>query len=281
MLASLNAAVDYMEEHLDQNIDFHLIAKAACLSQSYFQRVFVFVTGIPLSEYIRRRRLTLAALDLQNGTDRILDIAIKYGYNSADSFARAFQSVHGVAPSKARNMGTPLKAYPRITFTLSIKGVVAMNYRFEERKGFKVVGIKKFFTTENGENFKGIPKMWCEYADKFEELLSLADDEPTGLLGVCADMYNNGFDYWIAVSTTKPCPQHFSEMEISPSTWAIFEAIGPMPNAIQEMFQRVYAEWFPTSGYVHADVPEIEWYSDGDMNSDSYKSEVWIPVVKK
>lgn len=282
MLASLNAAVDYIENNLDRDIDFAMVARAACSSQSHFQRMFAFVTGIPLSEYIRRRRLTLAALELQNGPARVLDVAVKYGYNSADSFSRAFQGLHGIVPSKARGIGARLKAYPRIAFTLSIKGVVAMNYRMEIMEGFKIVGVKEFTTTVNGENSKQIPKMWSTLPkETFEELMGLSNLRPDGVLGVCADMYNDGFDYWIAVATDKPCPGHLSELEIPAATWAVFEATGPMPGAIQEMFPRIYSEWFPTSGYEHAPAPEIEWYSDGDMQSESYKSEVWIPVIKK
>lgn len=244
--------------------------------------MFVFVTYMPLSEYIRRRRLTLAASELQNGSGRILDIAMKYGYSSADAFTRAFQNQHGIVPSKARGNGVTLMAYPRVTFTLSIKGVVAMNYRIEEKEGFTVAGVKEFTTMVNGENFKNIPKMWNKLSkEKCVQIMALSDMEPAGLLGVCADMYNDGFDYWIAAATTMPCPAGFQSLSIPACTWAIFEVTGPMPGAIQEMFIRIFSEWLPSSGYEHAPAPEIECYSDGDMSSPAYKSAVWIPVVKK
>jgi AraC family transcriptional regulator len=282
VLEGMNRAIHYIEENIGENIDYAEMARIACVSQYHFQRMFAFVTDTPVSEYIRRRRLTLAAFDLQNGDDRILDIALKYGYNSADAFSRAFQNMHGIAPSKARESGVTLTAYPRITFTLSIKGVVAMNYRIEEKEGFTVVGVKEFTTTSGGENFKNIPQMWADLpSEKFEEILALSDMEPSGVLGLCADMYNDGFDYWIAAATTKPCPAGLGSLSIPACTWAIFEVTGPMPNAIQDMFTRVFSEWLPTSGYEHAPAPEIEWYSDGDMSSPAYKSAVWIPVVKK
>ena len=282
MLEGLNIAIQYIEENLENDLDYGEIAQVACVSQYHFQRMFTFITDMPLSEYIRRRRLTLAAFDLQNTSGKILDIALKYGYTSADAFTRAFQIVHGITPSKARESGVTLTAYPRITFTVSIKGVVAMNYRIEEKEGFTVVGVKEFTTTMNGENFKNIPKMWAKLPkDKFVEIASLSDKEPAGVLGVCADMYNDGFDYWIAAATAKPCPAGLEALKIPPCTWAIFETTGPLPTALQELFTRVFSEWLPTSGFEHAPAPEIEWYTEGDSTSADYKCGIWVPVVKK
>lgn len=282
MLEGMNRAIGYIEENLAGEIDYAEIAKRACTSQYYFQRMFAFVTDMPLSEYIRRRRLTLAAFELQSGNARILDIAVKYGYNSADAFGRAFQNMHGITPSKARENGVRLTAYPRILFTLSIKGVVAMNYQIEEKCAVTVVGVKEWFPTANGENLKSIPKMWSDLPkETFMELLALSDGEPCGVLGICADMYDNGFDYWIAAATSKPCPPAFGALRVPACTWAIFETEGPMPDAIQKLYPRIYSEWLPTSGYEHAAAPEIEWYSEGDMQSPTYKSAVWIPIIKK
>ncbi|MEA5015303.1 MAG: AraC family transcriptional regulator [Candidatus Limiplasma sp.] len=282
MLEGLNRAVHYIEEHLDQEIDYREIARIACTSQYHFQRMFGFVADMPLSEYIRRRRLTLAAFDLQRGSARILDIALKYGYHSADAFARAFQNMHGILPSKARETGVTLTAYPRILFTLSIKGVAAMNYRVEEKENFRVVGVKESVSTVDGVNFKKIPQMWADLPkETFMEILALSDRDPSGVLGVCADMDEDCFDYWIAAATGAPCPPGLASLEIPACTWAVFEATGPMPGAIQELFSRIYTEWLPTSGYEHAPAPDIEWYSDGDMGSPGYKSAVWIPLLKK
>ena len=282
MLEGLNRAVHYIEEHLDQEIDYREIARIACTSQYHFQRMFGFVADMPLSEYIRRRRLTLAAFDLQRGSARILDIALKYGYHSADAFARAFQNMHGILPSKARETGVTLTAYPRILFTLSIKGVAAMNYRVEEKESFRVVGVKESASTVDGVNFKKIPQMWADLPkETFMEILALSDRDPSGVLGVCADMDEDCFDYWIAAATGAPCPPGLASLEIPACTWAVFEATGPMPGAIQELFSRIYTEWLPTSGYEHAPAPDIEWYSDGDMGSSGYKSAVWIPLLKK
>ena len=282
MLEGMNRAICYIEEHLNGEIDYSEVARIACASQYHFQRMFAFVTDIPLSEYIRRRRLTLAAFDLRDNDVRIIDVAVKYGYASADAFSRAFQNVHGIMPSKARENGVTLTTYPRITFTLSIKGVAAMNYRIEEKEGFTVIGIKEFTTTINGENFKNIPKMWEKLPKETSAVLAaLSDREPGGILGLCADMYNDGFDYWIAAATSKPCPEGLEILQIPACTWAIFETTGPLPGAIQELFTRIFTEWLPTSGFEHAPAPEIEVYSDGDSASPAYKSAVWVPVVKK
>ena len=124
--------------------------------------------------------------------------------------------------------------------------------------------------------------MWANLPkEKLTEILALSNGEPSGVLGVCADMYNDGFDYWIAAATTKPCPQEFQALNVPACTWAIFETTGPMPGAIQELFTRIFSEWLPTSGYEHAPAPEIEWYSDGDTSSATYKSAVWVPIIKK
>lgn len=283
LLDGLNNALDYIEDNLDGNIDYAAVARAACCSPYHFQRFFVCVTDIPLSEYIRRRRLSLAALELQNSDKKVIDIAIKYGYQSSDAFTRAFQTLHGITPSKAREKGVNLKAYPRITFTLSIKGVVALNYRIEEKKDFRIVGMKKWFSTAAQNQFNEIPQMWGKVnTDGTGDVIyGMQDGEPNGCFGICADMYNDGFDYWIAVASSKQCPPGLSEMVVPASTWAIFEVTGAMPAAIQEAWGRIFSEWFPASGYEHAKSPELEVYLAGNTDSPDYKSEIWIPVVKK
>ena len=156
-----------------------------------------------------------------------------------------------------------------------------MKYRKVNLDAFSVVGVKKFASKENGENFINIPQMWADFpVDDLNKLRELSNLEPSGVMGVCADMYDNGFDYWIAAATTKDCPAGFEKLDIPASQWAVFEIEGAMPKAIQDDFLRIFNEWFPTSGYQHANDTEIEWYSDGDMSSPDYRSAIWIPVVK-
>lgn len=279
----MNDALNYIEAHLDGEIDYAAVARTACCSPYHFQRFFTAVTDVPLSEYIRRRRLTQAALELQNSDSKVIEIAVKYGYTSADAFTRAFAAVHGLTPSKARGQGVGLKAYPRITFTLSIKGVVAMKYRIEERKAFRVVGVKERFSAVVEESFEAVPKMWTRLnADGTSEAIwKLLEGEPFGCLGICASFDGGKFDYWIAVPTLKACPDTMCEMEIPASTWAIFDVTGAMPKAIQDVNRRIYSEWLPASGYDHAKTPDFELYLEGDNSSSDYKSEIWIPIVKK
>lgn len=283
LLEGMNRALDYIEANLDGEIDYTAVAKTAACSPYHFQRFFASVTDIPLSEYIRRRRLTMAALELQNTDIKIIDAALKYGYQSADAFSRAFAALHGLVPSKARAQGVMLKAYPRISFALSIKGVVALNYRIEERKDIRIVGAKQWFSTAGNYQLEGIPNFWSKLKTDGTAgtILSLMDGEPSAMLGICADMYNEGYDYWIAVPSSKPCPQGLSELVIPASTWAIFQVIGPMPTAMQETWGRIFSEWFPASGYQHAKSPELELYFSENTDSPSYKCEIWIPVVKK
>ncbi len=277
-LENMRQALDYIESNLDSEIEYSRIAQIALCSQYHFQRMFGFLIGIPLSEYIRRRRLTLAAFDLQNGNEKIIDIALKYGYNSPDSFSRAFIAMHGILPSKAREKGITLKAYPRITFSLSLKGVVEMNYRIEQKDSFAVVGIKQRFSHVEGLG-ENIGKMWSKTPpETIGQIAGLGD----GLVGVYSGMYeDNTTDYYIAAITKKDCPQTMCKLEIPSLTWAIFEITGPMPTAMAEIWGRIFSEWFPTSGYEHAEAPEVEWYSNGDLSSSDYKSEIWIPVIKK
>ena len=142
-LSSMNKALLFIEERLTEDIDYGEVSRIACCSEYHFKRMFSFLSGIGLSEYIRRRRLTLAALDLKDKDLRIIDVAVKYGYNSADSFSRAFHSMHGILPSEARSENTQLKAYPRMTFQLSIQGGCEMKYRIVEKEPFRLIGFKK------------------------------------------------------------------------------------------------------------------------------------------
>ncbi|MNM82755.1 Transposon Tn10 TetD protein [compost metagenome] len=281
-LDNMKKAVSYIEDNLTGEIDYSKIAQVALCSQYHFQRMFVFLVGVPLSEYIRRRRLTLAAIELQNSKDKVIDIALRYGYSSADAFSRAFQSIHHITPSKAREKGVSLKAYPPISFSLSLKGVQEMNYRIEEKAPFSIIGVKERFSYVEDLG-KNVGLMWSHLPEEtLEQISELADVEPFGLVGAYSEMYeDNTTDYYIGAISTKPCPDPMTKLEIQSYTWAVFEITGPLPEAMGEIWGRIFSEWFPTTGYEHANAPEVEWYSSGDMNSATYKSEIWIPVMKK
>ncbi|ASB53918.1 MULTISPECIES: AraC family transcriptional regulator [Bacillus] len=287
-LKRMNSALTYIEENLTNDIDFKEAARLAFCSEYHFKRMFSFLTGISLSEYIRRRRLTLAAFELKDSRVKVIDLAIKYGYHSPDSFARAFQNLHGIRPSEAKHNGHSLKAYPRMTFQLSIKGGNEMNYRIEEKEAFRIVGIKKRVPIL----FKGvnpdIASMW-ESLDEaaINQLKELSNVAPVGLISASTNFSegrteeNGELDHYIGAATTKHCPNHLSQLEVPASTWAVFEAAGSFPDALQEVWGRIYSEWFPSSHYEQIEGPEILWNEHKDVTSPSFKSEIWIPISKK
>ncbi|MNM62543.1 Transposon Tn10 TetD protein [compost metagenome] len=287
-LKNMNDALKYIEKNLEYEIDYKEIARLALCSEYHFKRMFSFLAGIPLSEYIRRRRLTVAAFELTNSDIKVIDLAVKYGYNSPDAFSRAFQSLHGVTPSEARDNSHSLKAYPPMTFQLSIKGGNEMNYRIVEKEKFNIIGLKKrvpiVFEGVNPE----ISKMWQSLNMQIiTELKALSNIEPSGLISASVNfsegrMEEKGeLDHYIGVASTKECPDNFEKLEVKTSTWAVFEAVGPFPETLQNIWGRIYSEWFPSSNYEVAEGPEILWNESKDTSSPTYKSEIWVPVVKK
>jgi AraC family transcriptional regulator len=288
LLKSMNDAMRYIEDNLTNEIDFKMVARIAHCSEYHFKRMFSFLAGITLSEYIRRRRLSLAALELINSHIKIIDVAIKYGYSSPDSFTRAFQILHGVTPTEARNNGQQLKAYPLMTFQLSIRGGYEMNYRIEQKEAFNIVGImKRVPIIFEGENPK-ITAMWKSLTmEKIDQLKKLSNIEPKGMIQASTNfsegrMEEKGeLDQYIGVATTQECPENFSKLEVPALTWAIFESTGPFPSTLQETWGRIYSEWFPSSNYQVTEGPEILSIKTKDLTSPTVKCEIWIPVLKK
>ncbi|CEO26328.1 AraC family transcriptional regulator [Paraclostridium sordellii] len=279
-LDKLNEALQYIEGNLDGEIKYEKAANIACCTTYHFQRMFSYIAGTPLSEYIRNRRLTKAALDLQNG-EKVIDVAIRYGYESPTAFNRAFQKIHNVSPSVAQKEGTFLKAYPPISFKITIKGVEEMEYRIVKKEEMRIVGAKALLEKNVEENFNTVPMLWQEVAQsgKIMEIVSLMGPDSKGVLGVSACMdYLDKWEYYIAVETDKEAPKGLEEYTIPACTWAVFPGEGQMPTAIQDIEKRAITEWLPTSGYEYADAPDIELYLNQDpMNS---KFEVWIPIRK-
>lgn len=282
-LKRLNEAVDYIERNLDGEIDLDRAARIACCSPYHFQRMFSYIADVPLSEYIRRRKMTLAAFELQNSDGKVLDIALRYGYDSPTAFNRAFQRVHGVAPSAAKREGVALKAYAPIQFQLSVKGDVEMNYKIVNKPEFRIVGKKKHYVGGIEESMAQIPSFWQEVFTEglLPKICPLMDREPFGVLGAAVSDNGQDFDYYIAVATDGEKPDGLEEYRVPACSWAVFESIGPLPGAIQTLQKRIVTEWLPSSGYDYADAPDIEIYYDGDQQSADYRCEVWLPVVKK
>jgi AraC family transcriptional regulator len=283
----MNQALTYIEEHLAEEIDMRQVERLALCSEYHFRRMFSFLAGVPLSEYIRRRRLTLAAFELLHSEARVIDLALKYGYSSHDAFTRAFASLHGVTPVEARSRGQILKAYPRMTFQLTIKGAIEMNYRIVEKAPFRIVGLmKRVPLIYQGVNPE-IAGMWQSLdAETIALLKSLSDIEPAGMISASTN-FSEGrqdggeLDHYIGVATTKEPPANLARLDVPASTWAVFESVGPFPETLQNIWGRIYAEWFPSSGYEQTPGPEIVWNEGKDTSLPNYRSEIWIPVKKQ
>jgi AraC family transcriptional regulator len=283
-LSRMKNALDLMEDRMETRLDLEEVAKAAYSSPFHFQRMFHMLTGMTVAEYVRRRKLTMAAQELAVSSAKVVDVALKYGYDSPESFAKAFRRIHGIAPSEARSPGVSLKAFPRLSFHLSLKGDQEMNYRIEEKEAFTIDGLAIRTTCENGENMRRIPLFWeeCNRNGSQARLASAAADGL--LLGACLDMKpgQDELTYMIGARTDLPEPaEGFSRQTIPAFTWAIFPSVGPLPGAIQGVIQRIFQEWFPSAGYEHAGGPELEVYPLGDTTSEHYRCEVWVPIVKK
>ncbi len=276
----LNDAVRYMEEHLTDEISYEQLGRIACCSSYHFQRMFAYMAGVPLSEYIRRRKMSLAAVDLKSGDAKVIDIAAKYGYRSPTAFNRAFQSVHGIAPSSVRNEGVSVKSFPPIAFQITVSGTAELSYRVEQKEAFRIVGLSRPLEPEIEKNFAVVPGLWQEAAmnGTVEKLAGMMDTAPMGILGVSVCNDEEQWKYFLAAASTKK-DDSLEEYMVPSFTWAIFSGEGACPGAIQELERRIVTEWLPTSGYEYDNGPDIEVYLNPDP-SDA-KFEVWIPIRQK
>ncbi|WP_426445463.1 AraC family transcriptional regulator [Paenibacillus sp. S-38] len=295
-LKRMNGALDYIEDNLAGEIDYNTAAGIACCSVYHFQRMFSYMVDIPLSEYIRRRRLTLAAFELQTRSIKILDLALKYGYDSPEAFTRAYQKLHGVAPSLSRQKGISLKSYPRLSFHITLKGAEEMNYRMIEKEAFAVFGVEEFFPDENEDKQTGIPDMWrrCMQDGTIGRIGKAAGrkqawsgpglkpvygafgypEEGQGSPGtpylICADMPESGLK----------AEDPYAVVEIPAQTWAVFTSAEHLQeksvDSTQDLWKRIYTEWFPMSSYEPLSGPLFEKF--GIAESGLSYCEIWVPV---
>ncbi len=280
-LDRMNAVMDYIEEHLASEISYDEIARLACTSAYHFQRMFPYVTGVTLSEYIRRRRLTDAAFMLQHTDAKVIDVALRYGYESQAAFTRAFKSLHGVTPAAACDAGVSLKAYPRMTFKISIRGDVEMEYRIMDRPAFEMFGVAGQI---NGweDPFEAVPAFnrKCDEDGSVDEMNALLGRfHDTYLHAALYDFTEEGFQYMICYYLPEgmAIPEKFKKLSVPALTWAVFTM--PENITIKEFRRRIWREWFPTSGYEQAEGPEFEMYY-GQAAHGNAIYEVWVPVRK-
>lgn len=275
-IQSLNEAITYMEEHLLEDISCEEIAEHVYFSSYHFHRMFRLLTGITVKDYIRNRRLSLAGEELVLSEEKVLDVALKYGYETPESFAKAFYRFHGITPKQAKKEGSCLKAYPRLVIKIILEGGSLMDYKMVQRDAFTIATKVKWFKPETST--KDIPTFWREY---FAQGLG---DIVCGMIGICLEenKETREFRYGIGCEWEegKEIPDGFEAIIVPANTWACFTCVGAMPNAIQDMWKRVYSEWLPQSGYEIVPNYDMEVYTEGEVSSSDYISQIWIPVRK-
>lgn len=287
LATGIQNAIDYIEEHITDELDYNEIAKQAMCSPYYFQKIFGILCGITVGEYIRNRRLTLAGSELTKANAKVIDVALKYGYESPESFTRAFTRFHGITPSDAKRTGGKLKSFSRFKVQIILKGGNSMNYEIISKESFTVLEKVEQHTVVGEQNKYTIPDFWDRsHKDGTIETLLKYTSDRSFIFGIC---YGNGrtdcehFDYSIAVQCTPDtvAPQGYRVRTIPARTWAVFECIGAMPDAIQQLWHEICSEFFPTSNYKPTYEMDIEAYPVGNMTANDYRSQIWIPIVNE
>ena len=265
----IERAISYIERNIREDMEIGDVAAVAYLSPFYFQRIFHSICGLTIGEYIRFRRLTLAAEELASGDRRVIDVAMKYGYDSPDSFSRAFTKFHGTSPSAAKIKGATLKSLPPLKINLAQKGNFIMEYRIVEKAAFTIVGFSKRFSGET--SYVEVPKFWDEhYESGRRELIG-------GMFGACINCDTKEFDYLIAdmYFPWNDIPEGCVTKTFEAGTWAVFPYHGECPEALQAVNTQIWSEWLPNC---------TEYDMAGDYNLEVYfddtNGEIWVPVKK-
>ena len=265
-------SIDFMEQHLTDELDIEEIAGKAALSPFYYQRIFGALCGMTVGEYIRARRMTLAAQDLNRAGAKVIDVALGYGYDSPDSFAKAFQRFHGITPSQAREPGAPLRSLAPLHIKISLEGGNMLDYRIVEKAPFTIVGTKRSFNSDT--SYQEIPKFWNEW-------LAQGEKRPImGTFGVCIDMKGKDFDYWIAdlYFPWEDIPEGCETRVIPGSSWAQFPCT---ISTLQDTNTKIWSEWLPSlKGYTLAGEYDIEVYLPPEEGSQDMKVYIWVPLKK-
>ncbi len=288
-IQGIQRAIDYVEENITEEIDFEEAAKRAYSSPFHFQRVFGILCGLSLGDYIRMRKLSLAGEELSGGNAKIIDIALKYGYDTPESFSRAFTRFHGITPSEAKHSGN-VKIFTPLSVKLTLTGGSKMDYRIEKRKAFQIVCKRKRVGKPQSANVsQDISAMWKEYGEDgtMGRLIACMPENPTmkGLLGICfsSELDAKQFPYGIGVEYDgRKVDDDLEIITIPESTYAVFTSKGKMPDAFIDTYHRIVTEFFPQSAqYEYAENVEFEVYSSADTSDPNYKCEIWIAVNEK
>lgn len=296
-ICGIQNAIDYIEKHLTDEIDYEDVAKQSFSSSYHFQRIFGILCGYTLGEYIRLRRLSLAGTELTSEKAKVIDIALKYGYDSPDSFAKAFQKFHGITPSEARTNGKMLKSFSRLSIQISLKGGSIMNYRIEEKPEMILTGFKRHFSGVPGERAEQEKDMYV-HTRALQYILHGLSGDVENDFNIITNIDDTGYDFIIASQLTEyyrnhlkkdgvlgeKFANHFENITIPKCTYAIFETekCSYPTTVFLDLRKRIANEWLPNSGYQLAHAPEIvvtHWFR-GEKSTERYR-ELWIPIEKK
>ena len=285
-LTGIQGAINYVEENLSEEISYQEVAKRAGCSSFYFQKLFTILCGITLGEYIRNRRMTLAGAELSKSDCKVIDVAMKYGYESPESFTRAFSKFHGITPTEAKRDGRELKYFFPLSVKIALAGGGLINYKIVEKPAFDIIEKLEVQSNENNESLRTIQEFWeRSERDGTVEMLLRGSEEKGAIFGICYANFARFkyFDYSIAAkwSEEKPLPEGFKRSRIPKRTWAVFECRGAIPDAMEREWQRVVSEFFPTSCYEPTYEMDIEFYPEGNRKDENYRSEIWVPVKKR
>ncbi|MER7176691.1 AraC family transcriptional regulator [Streptomyces mesophilus] len=288
MISALNKLVDLVEEHLAEELDIDGVAAELGTTEYHLRRMFSSLAGMPLSEYVRRRRMTVAAADVVRGERDLLGIAVRYGYGSSEAFGRAFRAVHGAGPSDVRRDGGPLRTQPQLRFRLTVEGSVPMDTRLVDRPAFRLVGhatrvplIHRGVNPHIQEHIAALPQ------EEHLRLKSLSNSEPAGLLQVSADVDPDGTEgseltymHGVALNRDTPAPDGLDSIEVPAGMWAVFRTSGPHPQALQTTWAATATEWFPSNPWQLRPGPSIVTTLDRAPDFSTATCELWLPVER-
>ena len=288
MISTLNGIVDHIETHLTDEVDIAALARRGGTTEYHLRRMFSSLAGMPLSEYVRRRRMTIAATDLVSGDD-ILTVATRFGYGSAEAFGRAFRAVHGVNPSTVRRDGGPLRAQPHLRFRLSVEGRTPMDTRIIDRPAFRLVGhAARVPLIHAGVNPHIQAHVAALPAREHERLKALSDTEPSGILQITDDVDPDDAEgteltylHGVAIGADSPVPGDLDVIDVPAGAWAVFRSSGDYPTALQDTWAATATEWFPSNPWRLRPGLSIVAVLERAADFRTATCELWLPVERE
>ena len=287
MIQDLEKVIEYIENNLTKDISIKRLSKYVGISEYYLQRNFRILTGYSIGEYIRNRRLYLAACELRQNNSKIIDIAYKYGYETPEAFTKAFIRFHGVSPTKIMDNTNLIKIFLPLKINISIIGGEQMDYTVEKEDKFVIIGFTK--TIKAGEGYEECPSFWDNVIGKYfkgknEEIKKVIRDNNVGEFAICIENAEHKEFKYIIGGKYKGgnVPQEMELVDIPSTLWAKFRCVGPLPAALQTVNTKIWEDWIPNNNEYELNYPmDVEWYSDGDTNSSDYESAIWLPIKRK